>query len=285
MKAVQKLEYEPELERKPEHGPELEHEPEPECDIKLSKIPTGIERLDVIMRGGIPSGYVIALVSESCAGDFEFSITSIANLLKMENKNEKNIIIPEKVCYISLMRSKEDILREIAFSFPDYYQIIVEAIHNKKFEFKDLSDIFSNGMIDIDSLIRQINEIAPQSLIIINSLTVLAEYYHRNNSWNEFIQFLTMFEKASKTWDGLVYFLLNKEVSFDGMEEEIQDCMDCVIVFQWEIISSLRQRSMYLKKVRGVLSWLKEDQMYFMTTINSQKGLIVTHQEKIKGRM
>jgi KaiC/GvpD/RAD55 family RecA-like ATPase len=269
----------------PEQKPKQELEPEPEYDIKLSKIPTGIERLDAIMRGGIPSGYVIALVSESCAGDFEFSITSIANLLNMNNKNEKNIIIPGHVCYISFMRSKEDILREIAFSFPDYYNIIIEAIHNKKFEFKDLSDIFLNGIIDIDSLIQHINEIGPESLVIINSLTVLAEYYYRNNNWNDFIQFLTLFQKASKTWNGLVYFLLNKEVSFDGREEEILECMDCVIVFQWEIIGSLRHRSMYLKKVRGVLSWLKEDQIYFMTTINSQKGLIVTHQEKIKGRM
>jgi KaiC/GvpD/RAD55 family RecA-like ATPase len=254
-------------------------------ELKLSKIPTGIERLDVIMRGGIPSGYMAALVSDSCAGDFEFLITSIANLLKMGNTNEENIIIPGKVCYISLMRSEEDILREIAFSFPDFYHVIIEATHNKKFEFKDLSDIFSNGIINIDMLIQYINEIGKDSLIIIDSLTILAEHYFRNNNWNEFIQFLTPFQKSSKNWNGLVYIILNKGVSFDGREEEILEWMDCVIVFQWEILGSIRHRSMYLKKARGVLSWLKEDQMYFMITINSQKGLIVTHQEKIRGRV
>jgi len=258
---------------------------EQEYDLKLSKIPTGIERIDAVMRGGIPSGYVAALVSESWAGDFEFSITSIANLLRMKNNNEENIIIPGKVCYISLTRSKEDILKEIAFSFPDFYNVIIEAIHTNKFEFKDISDMFLNGKINTDSLIQYISEIGHESLVIIDSLTVLAEYYYRNQNWYKFILFLTLFQKASKNWNGLVYFILNKGVIFDGRQEEIYDCMDCVIVFQWEILGSIRHRSLYLKKARGVLSWLKEDQMYFMTTINSQKGLIVTHQEKIKGRV
>ncbi len=274
-----------------------------EYDLELSKMPTGIERIDAIMNGGIPSGHVAALVGESGAGDFEFTITSAANLLKMNNKNEVNIIIPGNICYISLTRSKEDILKEIAFSFPDYYNIIIEGIHNKKFEIKDLSNIFLNGKINndsfevfsskdrdhnnilIDSLIRHIHEIGHQSLVIIDSLTVLAEYFSRNNNWNDLILFLTIFQKASKNWNGLVYFILNKGVYFEGKQEEILDCMDCVIVFQWEVLGSLRHRSMHLKKVRGVLSWLNEDQMYFMTTINSQKGLIVSHQEKIRGRV
>ncbi len=274
-----------------------------ENNFKLSKIPTGIEIIDATMYGGIPSGYVTALVGESGAGDFEFSITSVANLLIMKNKNKENIIIPGKVCYISLTRSKEDILKEIAFSFPDFYNVIIEAICNKKFEFKDLSDIFLNGKINnnsfeifsskdrdhkyiiIDSLIRYINEIGLESLVIIDSLTVLAEYYYRNNNWNDFLLFLTLFQKASKNWNGLVYFILNKGVFSETGREEILDCMDCVIVFQWEIFGSLRHRSIHLQKVRGVLSWLNDDQMYFMAKIDSQKGLIVTHQEKIKGRV
>lgn len=274
-----------------------------EYNLKLSKIPTGIEMIDVTMRGGIPSGYMAALVSEPGAGDFEFSITSIANLLIMKNKIEENIIIPGKVCYISLMRSKEDILKEIAFSFPDFYNVIIEAIHNEKFEFKDFSEIFLNGKINnnsfevfssencdhnniiIDSLIRYINEIGLQSLIFIDSLTVLAEYYNRNNNWNDFLLFLALFQKASKNWNGLFYFILNKGVFSETRLEEILDCMDCVIVFQWEIFGSLRHRSIHLQKARGVLSWLNDDQMYFMAKIDSQKGLIVTHQEKIKGRV
>jgi len=275
---------------------------EPEYNLRLSKIPTGIEIIDITMRGGIPSGYVSALVGESGAGDFEFSMTSAANLLIMKNKNEENTIIPGKVCYISLTRSKEDILKEIAFSFPDFYNVIIEAIHNEKFEFKDLSDIFLNGKINnnsfeiysykdrdknsiIDSLIQYIDEIGVESLVIIDSLTVLAEYYYNNQNWNELILFLTLFQKASKNWNSLVYFILNKGVFSETMREEILDCMDCVIVFQWEIFGSLRHRSMHLQKVRGVLSWLNDDQMYYMAKIDSQKGLVVTHQEKIKGRV
>jgi KaiC/GvpD/RAD55 family RecA-like ATPase len=44
--------------------------------MKLNRIPTGIESLDNIIEGGLPSGSIVLLLGELGAGDFEFAITS-----------------------------------------------------------------------------------------------------------------------------------------------------------------------------------------------------------------
>ncbi len=110
--------------------------------MKLSKIPTGIDSLDPILRGGLPSGSLILLLGEGGAGDFEFALTSALRLLTMmDEKTCNGIIIPGKVSFISFTRSKEDLVKEIAFSFPNYYNILQNDSQNR-FEFKDFSNSY-----------------------------------------------------------------------------------------------------------------------------------------------
>ena len=109
--------------------------------MRLLRIPTGIDSLDPILQGGLPSGSLILLLGEIGAGDFEFALTSSARLLTMGQQSpDSRIAIPGKVSYISFTRSKEDLMKEIAFSFPEYYTILQDCISQNRFCFKDFSE-------------------------------------------------------------------------------------------------------------------------------------------------
>ncbi len=280
--------------------------------MKLTRIPTGIESLDNILEGGLPSGSLVLLLGELGAGDFEFAITSCMRHLMGPVSLKPGAAIPKKVIYITFTRSKDDIMKEIAFSFPDYYELLEKNIQQHSFEFKDFSDSFFAGSFIpatwlsssaaapsieslkwseekknlMDALIGYLDNNAKDSIVIIDSITSLAEYCLERINWLEMVLFLRGLQRASKNWDGLVYAILNEGIFEDNRQEEIMECMDGVFVFNWEKLGpTQRNRVMYLKKFRGVLSLLDQDNIVnFETQISSQKGFEVSNIKRVRGR-
>ncbi len=276
--------------------------------MKLSRIPTGIESLDPLLQGGLPSGSLVMLLGEIGAGEFEFALTSSARLLTGCEKNNEAITMPKKVCYISFTRSKEDVEKEIAFSFPAYYNVL----QNQRFEFKDFSDAyFARSFIPaswrspcstelsfeslrwsneqknlVETIIDYLDKNARGSIVIIDSLTALTQYCLERMEWADLVMFLRGLQKASKAWDGLVYAILNEGILDRSKEEEISECMDGVMVFAWEKLgASQRQRVMYFKKFRGVLPGLgQENIVNFETQISPQKGFDVSNVKRVRGK-
>ena len=115
--------------------------------MKLSRIPTGIDSLDYILQGGLPAGSLVLLLGDLGAGDFEFAITSSVSLLNGQEKRNATATPPVKVIYISITRSEGDIMKEIAFSFPEFYELLLKNIKEKRFEIKDFSDSFFAGSL------------------------------------------------------------------------------------------------------------------------------------------
>jgi len=280
--------------------------------MKLSRIPTGIESLDYILQGGLPSGSLVLLLGEQGAGDFEFAITSCVRLLSDLIKNDQTTLLPEKVIYISFTRSENDIMKEIAFSFPDFYEFLQKNIHEHRFEFKDFSDSYFAGSFIptswlsssenipsieslkwneekrnlTDALIAYLDNNAQKSLIIIDSLTSIAQYCLERIDWPDLILFLRGLQRVSKKWDGLVYAIFNKGIFQNNEQEEIMECMDGVFVFDWEKLGpTQRNRIMYLKKFRGLLPGVEHENIVnFETQISPQKGFEVSNIKRVRGR-
>ena len=161
------------------------------------KISTGIAMFDSIIGGGVPLGSVILLLGEIGAGQNEFAYTSAVRLSKIKSNKKwreylssgifKGTVVPNKVCYLSLSKSKIDVMQQIRHAFTE--DIYTEI--NDKMIFKDLSNIYfqrsiipkswSSEKVDIldkeENLLKAfidfLNENAPNSLVIIDSLTDL----------------------------------------------------------------------------------------------------------------
>jgi KaiC/GvpD/RAD55 family RecA-like ATPase len=274
--------------------------------MDLIKNPTGIDSLDQVLKGGLPRGSLVLLLGEIGAGDFEFVISSIARLLALSGK-DSTIKFPEKVCYISFTRGKDDVLKEVAFSFPELYPIIRDRL-----EFKDFSNAyFSRSFIPLNwrssrkeeltfeslkwdeeeenlmaDLIDYLDKNAKGSIVVIDSLTVLAQYCLERMEWKDMIIFLRGLQKASKLWGGIVYTMLSEGIFDKEKQEEIQECMDGVLLFEWDRQGiSKRQRIMYMKKFRGLLPVLDEDNIVnFEIQISSQRGFEVSNIKRVRGR-
>lgn len=135
------------------------------------------------------------------------------------------------------------------------------------------------------TLLEYLDKNAKGSIIIIDSLTALAQYCLERMEWNDLILFLRGLQKVSKIWDGLVYLVLSEGIFNKSQQEEISECMDGVMFFGWEKLGpSQRQRIMYIKKFRGVLPRLDQDNIVnFETQINSQQGFEVSNIKRVRG--
>lgn len=277
-----------------------------------TKIPTGINTLDSILHGGFPSGSLVLLQGEIGAGDFEFALTTASRLLMYGENSNSCTIIPPKLCYISFTRSTEDILKEAALSFPEYYTVMQESIKQNRMEFKDFSNAyFASSFIPaswmsptrmeptfeslkwstaeknlVDSMVEYLDQNAKGNIVIIDSLTALAQYCLNRMEWKDLIMFLRGLQRASKVWDGIIYTMLSDGIFSNSNQQEIAECMDGVIIFKWEQLGpSQRQRTMHIKKFRGVLPLLDEDNIVnFEIQIGSGKGFEVSNIKRIRGR-
>jgi KaiC/GvpD/RAD55 family RecA-like ATPase len=247
-------------------------------------VPTGITSLDIVLRGGFPPGSFILLLGDVGAGHYDFAYTS-AVMLSYLNRN---------VHYISLTRSADDVLNEIKASFS-----LNDEIY-ERIQFSDLSQIYfgkscipyswlgkepSFDGMDGRSLVKRIVEImdedAKDGVVIVDSLTSLVQ----QTDWNEIIALLRGIQRASKGWKGIVYGLLSQNILGKREEEAIADCVDSVLVFEWENIGTTkRQRIMYMKKGRGIMPHLEEDNISNFEASVTRNGFEISSVKEIIGR-
>jgi len=268
-----------------------------------------VDAFDSIVKGGLPVGSLVLLLGEIGAGHSEFAYTSAAKLaMAMKDKHKSKLYfadywdpldIPEKICYISITRSEEAVLREVSISFnEEYYKAFRE-----KLVFKDFSSTYfrhtsvpptwassestlfanpgNNGDI-LPGIVDFLEENGEKSLVIIDSLSDLLT--SSNVAPQDVISLLQGLQRISKRWNGLIYTILSKDVADPRIEKAIQYVVDGVLVFDWykHSLFSQRQRFMYVAKFMGVLPHLDQARIArFMTDISGKRGLVVANSERI----
>lgn len=273
-------------------------------------MPTGIISLDSVMKGGFPAGSFVLLLGEIGAGNAEFAYTSVLSLLELHQNGKfsgafGNSALPEKICYISLTRSWEDVHDEIRRGFPeDFYEI------SDKIDFKDFSEeYFSRSSVPtewvteptltfdslrekvsgkglISEIVAYLDENAPKSVVIIDSVTTLAEYCanpEHSADWSDLISFFRGLQKISKEWGGIVYALLTAGILDRSLQEQVLDCADGVLIFEWDDFGETkRQRVMHVKKFRGLLPQLERANLVkFETSVTTDHGFAISKVKQV----
>jgi KaiC/GvpD/RAD55 family RecA-like ATPase len=272
-------------------------------------VPTGVPSFDPVIKGGIPAGSFVLLLNEVGAGGYEFVYTSMLMLAQMKKSEallKPNYLLPEKIVYISFTKQRENVLQSVStMNIADVSD--VELV----LTFVDLSEDYfaktqlprhwtSGSATTIDtyksqsknktlyeSLIDTLEAHAPGNLVIIDSLTDLLRGPDTDNvTWNDLVSLLRGIERVSKQWNACIYALLTSRIFTPSMEEEVSDCADGVLIFGWQAIgSNQRQRTMYIKKFRGLMPYLEEDNVVqFETRVSASQGFEVSNIREIIGR-
>jgi KaiC/GvpD/RAD55 family RecA-like ATPase len=278
-------------------------------EIVRNWIPTGIQSFDPVIKGGLPAGALVLLLSEVGAGGSEYTYSSALMLAQMKKEGAKlkpDFMLPDRIIYISFTKSRENVMQSFStLSMADISN--VEEI----LTFVDLSSIYfaktlvplhwtSNSTMTLtdfkigqkqkslfESLIETLESLAPNNLVIIDSLTDLLRTAGSDNlSWTDLVSLLKGIERMSKQWNSTIYALLTANIFDPCREEEVMDCVDGVLVFTWHVTgANQRQRMMYIKKFRGLMPYLEEDNVVrFETRVSASHGFEVSNIREIIGR-
>jgi KaiC/GvpD/RAD55 family RecA-like ATPase len=262
------------------------------------KTPTGISSLDPILNGGVPRGSVILLLGDIGAGSYEFTYSSIASVLDLikEHTDPPDAQVPDEIRYITFTRVKEDVQKEMinSFNFEGLDQLVSEI------KFDDLSELYFDNSVVPDEwyshsdiitrlqnragkegillqLSNVINNIKPNSLVVLDSITDIATQSAIPNIWLNLTGFLRGLQRISKQRGITTYLLLSQGILDSSQEKELADIADAVLLFRWEeTTGARRQRVMYFEKFRGVMPHLEErDLVKFAVKISTQEGFEV----------
>ena len=268
--------------------------------LALRKVPTGIADLDSIVNGGFPEGSLVLLLGDIGAGTQEYVYTAASKLAMVRREPElrhyflgqacDDSVLPERICYATFSRSPEAILQELGASFnPEFLTV-----------FRDFSAAyFRNSVVPaswtrqenpfetrseniLEGLVTFLDENAPGSLVVVDSLTDLVEA--EAVEMRDLVTTIKGLQRASKDWGGITYLLLTRGILEKRFEQMVIDSVDGCLTFEWRTYthSSNRQRYMYVEKFTSVLPHLGRDKIArFPTMVTSKQGLVVVYMERI----
>lgn len=273
------------------------------------RVPTGVADFDSIIQGGVPLGSVVLLLGDVGGGGLEFALTSAAKIgIVKEFPDTRNFmlgdagkggILPEKMCYVTFSRSRDDVLREVKMSFNrDFYDSLNTSLIFKDFSKdyfmhtvvptswvgSDQSGLFADKKQDglLESLVDFLDTNAPRSMVIIDSLTDLV--VSESVDFQDLVALLKGIQRMSKRWGSVFYLVLTDEILDRKRQQMIIDSVDGVLKFEWAKFhhTSKRQRYLYVEKFMSVLPHLDQERIArFATLITSQSGFVVINTERV----
>ncbi len=283
-----------------------------EARTEALRVPTGVSDFDHI-TGGVPAGSVLLLAGENGAGAAEFALTSAVTLLRASREAAPGpralylgsyrgpVRVPARVTYVSLTRSREQVLAEAESTFPpEYSAILADGL-----EFVDLSSSYfadtvvpndwterSGSLLDpapsgaeptpLHALAREMDRRGPGSLLVVDSLTDLLVRSSTNPE--ELLTLVKGLRRRAKEWNGLVYLMLTRHVSDPALEQGLMDSVDGVLGFSWvqNPLKSVRARALLVEKSMSLLSRVpKELHGRFLLDVKGLQGLVTTQYERI----
>jgi archaellum biogenesis ATPase FlaH len=278
----------------------------------MDRIPFGVTELDSLIGGGSPPGSVVLLAGDAGAGAREFLHTSATfNALAYADPDTFDLhygsiapeaSLPDEVHYVSFTASPREIREEI---FHTVDEDLMDAAM-PEIEFEDLSrEYFQLSPIPRDWYVgerRTLKDLgsaqdrrdvleafgdymtanARGSLVVVDALTDLLALPDEQVDMSEATMLLQGLKKASQSWGGLVLVLVNQESLTDTQMGTLMSAADGTLSFEWESGGNERDRTMYVREFRGVLSRIEaEDIIRFETEIHDA-GFDISNVRKIR---
>jgi KaiC/GvpD/RAD55 family RecA-like ATPase len=276
------------------------------------RVPTGVSDFDSIIKGGLPAGSVVLLLGDVGAGQNEFVYTSLFKVAMVQGKPEtcERLLgsycdygsLPERMCYVTFVRPKDDIMREIASSFEhSYYEALADKLLFKDFSANyfrqsvvpsswtstgDNGNSLLGGTAEkedvLNALVKFLDENSHNSIVVIDSLTDLV--ISKTVDMRDLITVIRGMQRAAKRWGGIIYLLLTKDILDAKEQQMLVDSVDGVIVFEWQHMTkgSSRQRYMYTEKFMTLLPYIERERIArFPTMVSAKYGLVVINMERI----
>lgn len=278
----------------------------------MDRLPFGIRQLDTLIGGGAPPGSVVLLSGESGAGSREFMYTSaIINGLARTNEDLHELYygdlapgteLPEEIHYVSFTANKDQLYREMNWTMDD--EIVESGFDVTQFE--DLSSSFFHttsvprswyaeatehirdmaGRHDREELFASLgdymDENAPGSLIIIDSLSDLIATPNEEREWSDIVSLVRGLQKAAHEWNGLILAHVNHEAVTAEEHGQLVDAANGTMIFEWEQGGSERARTLVFKKFRGVLSRIEDEDIIRFETEIGDAGFDISDVRKIR---
>jgi KaiC/GvpD/RAD55 family RecA-like ATPase len=279
---------------------------------------TGVVSFDSILKGGVPVGSLVLMLTDEGAGAREFAFTSAAKLSLVKDKPDmmrfifgdfySHMQMPKRISYISISRTRLDIQMEIDSSFnPDLAKAFERHV-----EFLDFSPLYFRGTrvpqewiteplaseakmegasalilpkegVDIvGQLIEVIEAKAKDGMVFVDSLSDLI--INKNIDNQDTMVLLKGLQRVLTRWRGVVFLLLHAGVLPPVEESQFKNCFDAVMEFDWikSPKSSKRQRYMHFEKFQGVLPIMdRESIVRFNTEVSYASGFVVVNSERI----
>jgi len=278
----------------------------------MDRIPFGIRRLDTTIGGGAPSGSVVVLSGEAGAGGREFMYTSaVMNGLEEADESlfdlyygdiDPEATVPEEVHYVSFTSEQAQVTREMSLAMDDE---IIEAgldaveFHDLSTEYFRLSPVPREWYADATASVRDLGERQERStvaeelgallsehadgnLVVIDSLTDLLGAASDDMEWRDLPVLLKGISRAAFEWEGLILVHLNHETLSEHQHGQLVDSADGTLMFEWETGGSARARTMVVRKFRGVLSRVEEENIVRFETDIGDAGFDISDVRKIR---
>ncbi|MFB6134732.1 MAG: RAD55 family ATPase [Halanaeroarchaeum sp.] len=278
----------------------------------MDRIPFGIGRLDSRIGGGAPTGSVVLLAGEAGAGAREFLYTSaIINGLESVDPESfalhygdlhEAAIPPSDIHYVSFTSGSGGLHEEMEYTMDE--ELVDSGLEAVEFadlsrEFFQLSPVPHDWYADSPRTVQDLGRTgdnrdvleafadyldahASSSLILVDSLTDLLAAGDETVTHDDVVFMLKGLQRASREWDGLVLFLVEKDAVTEHELGSLMTAVDGTIQFEWESGGNERVRTMFVNEFRGVLSQLEaEDIIRFETEIH-EAGFDVSNIRKIR---
>lgn len=276
------------------------------------RLPFGIERFDNIIDGGAPAGSTVLLASEVGAGGRSFAYTAAAmNALAMTapaeferyyGRSPTELTFPESVYYLSFTNTEETIYREMEFTLAETIvhqakeALEINDLANEYFRkspvprdwystrSQDLNTIGEHhGSQDVFDAIGETLEVVPDnSLLIVDSVTDLVAVADEELDWDDVTLLLKGLDRVVQHRGGLLLSLVNLEALSKTQFGRLMDTTDGTLMFEWEAGGTERDRTMFVREFRGVLSRLEDENIIRFETEMTDAGFDISDTRKIR---